>query len=217
MKLQNLLSILPLLLLVTSSCTIHKRHYSKGYFISWNKAYKSEQSAEQDKPHEQITSKTVDVEVIELEKTEDLQVLDFTHQTVNNEIATSTPTLQSINEVRQNTKSIKSRAQSEKEKLNRGALNGAILSSVGWIAIILSVFILPNFLPLLAIACFFIAILSSLTSIKKVRTSQNKRDRQLLIIGLALEGAFLLFLAATFIYVYFFWGGPSFNFSFNFI
>ncbi len=203
MKLQNLLSILPLLLLVASSCTIHKRHYSKGYFISWNKVYKSELLVEEDK----TTTKTIELKVVEHEKTEEFHALDFTHQTVNSEIATPTPTLQSINEVRQNTKSIKSRAQGEKEKINRGALNGAILSSVGWIAIILSVFILPNFLPLLAIACFFIAILSSLTSIKKVRTSQKKRDRQLLLVGLILEGLMILFLIGGAIYYLFFGGG----------
>jgi hypothetical protein len=35
-------------------------------------------------------------------------------------------------------------------------------------------------------------MLSSLTSIKKVRNSQNNRDKQLLIVGLALEGLLLL-------------------------
>jgi hypothetical protein len=39
MKLLKLFSIV-ILLVVASSCTIHKRHYSKGYFISWNKTYK---------------------------------------------------------------------------------------------------------------------------------------------------------------------------------
>jgi hypothetical protein len=189
MKLRNLFSIF-LLLLVASSCTIHKRHFSKGYFISWNKAYKSEQSAEQDKPHGQITSKTVDDEVIELEKTEDLQVLDFTHQTVNNEIVT--PTLQSIKEVKQNTNSIENIPQSENEKVNKGALNGAILSSLGWVLVILSFLFLKDIIILLAFCCFFIAILSTLTSIRAVKDSGNKKDKQLLIVGLTLEGLLIL-------------------------
>jgi hypothetical protein len=131
MKLQNLLSILPLILLVTSSCTIHKRHYSKGYFISWNKAYKSEQPVEEDKTQENVTAKTIELKVVECEKTEEFHALDFTHQTVNSEIAT--PTVLSIKEVKQNTNSIENTPQSENEKVNKDALNGAILSSLGWV------------------------------------------------------------------------------------
>jgi hypothetical protein len=82
MKSQNLFSI-SLLLLVASSCTIHKRHYSKGYFISWNKAYKSEQPIEQEKPHEHIVSKTIDEEILEQEEIQVEQIIDFKSQYTN--------------------------------------------------------------------------------------------------------------------------------------
>lgn len=204
MKLQNLLLIV-LILLVASSCTIHKRHYSKGYFISWNKAYKSEQPVEDDKTQENITAKTIELKVVECEKTEELHALDFTHQTVNSEIAT--PTLQSITEVKQNTNSIENIPQSENEKLNKGALNGAILSSLGWVLVILSFIFLKDIMILLAFCCFFIAILSTLTSIRAVRDSGNKKDKQLLLVGLVLEGLMILFLIGGAIYYLFFGGG----------
>jgi hypothetical protein len=83
MKLRNLFSIF-LLFLVATSCTVHKRHFSKGYFISWNKAYKIEQPTQQEKPHEHIASKTIDEEILEQEEIQVEQSIDYASENVIN-------------------------------------------------------------------------------------------------------------------------------------
>ncbi|MFP5471573.1 MAG: hypothetical protein ACLGGV_08240 [Bacteroidia bacterium] len=74
-----------------TSCTIHKRQYSKGYFVSWKKVYKSEQPLEIDKKQENITSKTIDLKVFESEEIKDAQNSDFYNQIIHKEIENYVP------------------------------------------------------------------------------------------------------------------------------
>jgi hypothetical protein len=233
MKSQNLFSI-SLLLLVASSCTIHKRHYSKGYFISWNKAYKSEQPIEQEKPHEHIVSKTIDEEILEQEEIQVEQIIDFKSQytNVDNEQKYST---QKVNKSfsLENTTVLGNRVNkikvytNEEQKVNLNALLGFVFGVVSWLIILVSMLVLTyvTFLPFVSA---FVGLLLSLASIKGIKNTKNdnpltssisqnqssishKRSKFFMISGLILNGLILSLGIFAVIYFLFFWKGISFN------
>jgi hypothetical protein len=181
MKLRNLFFIF-ILLLVATSCTIHKRHYGKGYFISWNKAYKSEQPTEQEKPHEHIVSKTIDEEILEQEEIQVEQSLDFTSQYTNVDNEQKHPT-QKVNKsfssenntVSENRVNKIMAYTNEEQKVNLNALLGFIFGVVSLLIILGMIFIPALFFLLVKVLVVTagIGFSFSFLSIKEVKNNRN--------------------------------------------
>lgn len=234
MKLQNLLLIV-LILLVASSCTIHKRHFNKGYYISWNKSYKSEQPIEIKNQQENITAKDIEDKDFESEEIQVELNLDYTSQitTAINEQKNPIQKVYKSFSLESNTASenrvnkIKVYINKE-QKVNLNALLGFIFGVVSWLIILVSMIVL-TYVTFIPFVTAFIGLLLSLASIKGVKNNRNnsllsavsqknsetshKKSKFFMISGLILNGLILSLGIFAIIYIFFFWSGPGITFN----